>query len=121
MTRQWKHFAYLTGVHLELSDNLDTDFGVLALSVFRPVDVAEGAIAHLLYQLPSLQTWILRHLPFALSLLSNNALENGGIDIFLALLSLLLFRSSCSYITCLSGDISVVSRSGRETTSSPMR
>lgn len=54
--------TYLHVVHLVLADNFDGDFAILPLSITSTVDVAEGAIAHLLQEDPSLKAGVLGEL-----------------------------------------------------------
>jgi len=86
-TRQ-REDAYLSRVHFELPHHLDGDLIVLMLVVLGAIDVAEGAITHLLHQRPPLQTGVSRQLAFALALLGDDALEDGRIVIFLLLIPL---------------------------------
>jgi hypothetical protein len=71
----------LAGVHLKLAHDLDGDLAVLAGGITCSVDVAEGAVAHLLDQLPALEAGVLRQLALGLTLLGDDALEYGGVDV----------------------------------------
>ena len=85
----------LLGVHLELADNLDSDLGILASGVLCAVDVAEGAVAHLLDQRPPLETWITGQLSLGLTLFRDDALEDLWINsgVFRSSIFLLLVAS----------------------------
>lgn len=58
--------------------------------ILCPVDIAEGAVAHLFYERPSLETGISRESAFVLALFSHYAFEYGTIVVFLLLLAFLL-------------------------------
>lgn len=58
--------THLHAVHLVLADDLDGAFAVFALDVCGAVDVAEGTVAHLLDQMPPLQTGVSREFALAL-------------------------------------------------------
>lgn len=77
-------------VHFELPDDFDRDFVVLVVEVLGAVDVAEGAVAHLLDELIALQAGIARQLALALALLGDYALQDGRVVILLCLLLFLL-------------------------------
>ncbi len=74
-TSRWLDKAYLAGVHLELSDDLDGYLACLACTVSGSVYIAEGTIPHFLDQSPSIEPWVLWQLPFALSFLGNYSLD----------------------------------------------
>ena len=73
--------TYLIGVHLELSDHLDSDLTKLFGIVFRSVHVAESAIAHLFNQRVSLKAPISGHFCFVYALLSYYPLDHGGVKV----------------------------------------
>lgn len=50
--------AYLHAVHFEFADNLDRHLAGITLQIACPVDVAEGAVAHLLHKFPPLQAGV---------------------------------------------------------------
>lgn len=54
--------AYLITVHLELAHHFDGHFVELPCRILGAVDIAEGAVAHLLHQNPAIQTGIFGHL-----------------------------------------------------------
>jgi len=65
--------AHLHAIHLELADDLDSHVALGGVSaVAGAVDVAEGAVTHLLEQFPILQTGIPRELATALVLLGHD-------------------------------------------------
>lgn len=64
--------TYLHIVHLELADDLDGHLSSISLKILCPVNVTEGAVAHLLQQLPPLQARIFRVLALFLILFGNN-------------------------------------------------
>lgn len=82
-TRKESVWTYLAGVHLELADDLDSDFAIFALGISSSVDVAERTVTHLLDQSPSLETGIAGHLAFALPLFRDDTLQHLRIDVFL--------------------------------------
>lgn len=77
--------THLHVVHLVLAYDFDGDLAVLALQVAGSVDVAEGAIAHLLNELPSLEAWVVGELGLAGVLLGDELGEAGLV--YLAALS----------------------------------
>lgn len=101
--------TYLCRVHFELADHFDGHFGVLSVVVLGAVNIAEGAVAHLLDQSVSLQTGVTRQLALAFTLLGNNALEDRAVIVFLLTLALLLivYGTSCG-VASLGSDASVV-------------
>lgn len=98
--------TYLIRVHLKLANHLDGDFGILVLGVLCSVHVAEGPISHLFHQMPPFETRVLGHLPLAIALLGDKALDNLGVIVLLvdsyclALVELLLITLG------LCGDVS---------------
>jgi hypothetical protein len=82
--------TYLVRVHLEFAHDLDRDFSSLALQIARAIDVAEGAIAHLLQQLPPFQTRVFGQLPLALVLLGNHPGQILVLDLLALCAGLLL-------------------------------
>ena len=82
--------AYLCGVHLILPHHLDSHLVELSIVVLGTVDVAEGAIAHLLEQSPSFEAGVFGQLAFAGSLFGYYAFEYLGVVVLLLLISLLL-------------------------------
>ena len=65
--------TYLHAVHLVFADDLDGHLAGIALAVAGPVDVAEGAVAHLLDELPSLKPGVPGELAPARILLGHQA------------------------------------------------
>lgn len=65
--------SYLVLVHIEFSHDLNGHLAGSPLSVYRSIDIAEGTVAHLLHESPSLQTRISRQLSFTGFLFSNDA------------------------------------------------
>lgn len=72
--------THLHVVHFVLADHLDSDLAMVALQIAGAVDVAEGAVAHLLEQLPPLQAGVAGELCSARILLGNKLLELGLVD-----------------------------------------
>jgi hypothetical protein len=93
--------AYLIRVHFELADDLDGDL-VSGLGVPSFVDVAESAVAHLFYQYESFESRVPRHLAGLLSLLGDNGLDVGLVDL------LVLACGMGSRTACLSHNIAIV-------------
>lgn len=85
--------TYLVRVHLEFAHDLDRDFTGIALQVARAVDVAEGAIAHLLQQLPPFQARVSGQLPLALVLLGDHPGQVLVLDLLALCARLLLVRA----------------------------
>ena len=107
--------AYLGRVHFELPYHLDRDLVVDVLGVLGPIDITEGAVAHLLDQLPAFEARISRELAFAFTLFGNDALENRRVIIFLFLVSLGLgVYGTGGGMTGLCGNISIVDGGCRE-------
>jgi hypothetical protein len=65
--------TYLLAVHLVFADDLDGHLAGVALEVASAVDVAEGAIAHLLDELPPLEPRVPGKLAPACILLGHQA------------------------------------------------
>lgn len=107
-------YTDLLGVHLELADNFDGHLAPLPSGISCSVYVAEGTVAHLLKNLPSLKTGILGQLALRLAFLGYNALQNFRINSF-ALLGgfLLLPLVGCSVCggSGLCGNIAVITSS----------
>ena len=104
--------AYLSRVHLKLPNDLDGNLLVDAMRVLCAVDVAEGAVAHLLNQLPSFETGVSRQLALALTLLGDDSLQDIRVDFLLCLLLLLLLVDGMSRsLAGTSGHISVITTS----------
>jgi len=80
--------TYLLAVHLVFADDLDGHLAGVALEVAGAVDVAEGAIAHLLDELPPLEPRVPGKLAPACILLGHQARD---IVVGHSLLSLVLF------------------------------
>ena len=70
--------TYLHAIHLVLADDLDADLAILALEVFRAVDVAEGTVAHFLEELPALESGVAWEFALAGILLGD---ELGQVDL----------------------------------------
>lgn len=70
-------------VHLVLAHDFDSDVAVLALQVAGSVDVAEGAVAHLLDELPSLEARIVGKLGLAATSLARLASSTLRLSRFL--------------------------------------
>lgn len=95
--------AYLIGVHFELAHDLDGHL-IARLSISCFVDIAEGAIAHLLQQDVSLETGIARELARPFSFFGYN-----GVDFGVSVLNLLVLASGIGgSSSSLSNDIAVV-------------
>lgn len=85
--------THLHTVHFILADDLDgTLAGVLASSIARAVDVAEGTVAHLFDQLPSLQAGISREFTPAFVLLGHKLGQVCVVDVLAGLGRLVLVR-----------------------------
>lgn len=82
--------AYLCGVHLKFSHDLDCDLVVDVVRILRPVDVAEGAVAHLLHELPSFEARIPRQFAFAFAFFGDDSLQYRVVVVFLLCIPLLL-------------------------------
>ena len=67
--------SYLVLVHFEFSYDLNGHLASSPLQVYRSIDVAEGTVAHLLYESPSLQTRISRQLSFTGFLFGDNTCQ----------------------------------------------
>jgi hypothetical protein len=80
--------AYLLVVHLEFPDDFDGHLAVLVFRIPSAVDVAEGAVTHLLDQSPPLEARVLGQLRPVLALLGDDALDDGRV-VLLATLILL--------------------------------
>lgn len=66
----------LLGVHLKLANDLDGNLAPLPMGVACAVDIAEGAVAHLLDQVPALEAGVAGHLALGLALLCDDALKH---------------------------------------------
>lgn len=107
--------ANLLRVHLELADDLDGDLTPLAGGISCAVDIAEGAIAHLLDQGPALQAWIPGELALGLTLLGYDTLEHLGVDLGLLGVTLLpVAHGVGGSIASLGGDVAVVASAGAD-------
>lgn len=100
--------THLHAVHFILADDLDGTLAwVLAGSIARAVDVAEGTVAHLFDQLPSLQAGISREFALALVLLSYKLGQVCVVDVLAGLGRLVLVRlggmGGC--VVCLGGAV----------------
>ena len=106
--------AYLSRVHLEFPHDLDGHLLIPAGGILRAVDVAEGAITHLLHQGPALEAGILGKLPLALTLLGDDPFDDGRIEILVLLFHriylVMLIRGSRGCIPCLRRTVPVVAR-----------
>lgn len=104
----------LLGVHLELADDLDGDLAPLAGGISCSVYVTEGAVAHLLKDLPSIETGVLGQFALCLALFCDNALQDFRVDSLTLGCRLLLVlvggRSLCRS-TSLGSDVAVVASS----------
>lgn len=75
--------TYLAGVHLELAHHFDGDFAGLAISISRTVNIAEGAVAHLLYEFPPFEAYVVWQLPGLLPLLCHHPGQFFLLDLLL--------------------------------------
>lgn len=92
--------AYLIGVHLEFTDDFNGDF-VSRSCVPGSIDIAEGAISHLLGEDIPLQAGIPGHLVGLLTLFGDNSL-----DLCISVLKLLVLASGLgSSSSSLGGDV----------------
>ena len=98
--------TYLTLVHFKLADDFDGHLSNFPIQIARSVDVAEGAVAHLLYQLPSLQPRISWQFALALVLFRNYPLQLLLVDLLAFLL--LLLSLMCCRIVGLRSPISLI-------------
>jgi len=105
--------TYLIRVHLELADDLDSHLSDFSVQIACTVDIAERAIAHLLYQLPSLESWVSRQFAFALVLFRNYPLQLLLVDLLVTFLLVLLSLVRCR-IVGLRSSVSVVQICRRE-------
>lgn len=88
----------------------------------RTVDVAEGAVAHLLEQRPALQTRIVGHLALGFPLLCHDAFQHGGVDIPVlgagsssGLLLVLVTCGARSCVSSLGSNVAIVNGGDRVT------
>lgn len=79
MTQRPKQ-THLHAVHFVFADDLNRDLASLTRGVTSAVDVAEGAIAHLGDELPSLEAWVSWELALARVFLGDDLGEVGVID-----------------------------------------
>lgn len=107
--------TYLGGIHFEFSHDLDGGFAVSPGVIFGTIHIAEGTVAHLFEQSPSVQAWIFGQFALALPLFCNDSFDDRGIHFVIALngtvsdLHLLMVTgSSGSSFTCLGGAIAIV-------------
>ncbi len=112
--------THLARVHLKLADDFDRNVLMLTGAVLCSVDVAEGAVAHLLDENPSLQTRISGQLSSALPLLGHDPLQDRRIVVGLSvggsgvLLDLLVVAGRPrSRVSGSCGDVAVVERGDR--------
>ncbi|KAF1930560.1 uncharacterized protein M421DRAFT_376779 [Didymella exigua CBS 183.55] len=104
----------LLRAHLELADDLDGHLAPLPGGISCSVYVAEGAVAHLLKNLPSFKTRVLGQLALCLTFLGNNALQNLRINSLTLLGGFLLLPLIGCSVCCGSGlccDVAVVAPS----------
>jgi hypothetical protein len=104
----------LLRVHLKLAHNLDGHLAVLAGGVAGAVHVAEGAVAHLLDQVPALEPGVAGHLALGLALLCDDAFEHRRVDCLALCGRLHLLLVGCCAFgsgTGLGSDVAVVSGS----------
>ena len=88
---------YLIAVHFKLPHDLDRNFSVFSCGILGAIDIAKGAVTHLLDQDPSFQARVFGHLAPRDVLLLHNS-----FDLHRAILAHLSF---CSFLRC-SGTIS---------------
>merc|ERR1712169_176253 len=94
----------LHAIHFVLADDLDADLTVLARQVAGPVNVAEGAVAHLLKKFPPFEAGVLGELALAGVLLGDEFGQVGLVDT-LALGGILLRHVLCGLGIVSSGMI----------------
>lgn len=101
--------THLLRVHLKFSHDLDGDLVVYLIIVARAIDIAEGAVAHLLDQGPAFQAGIMGELAFVLTLFRHYPLQHVAINVLGLLLALLLLisRASC-HVAGPCGDIAPI-------------
>lgn len=76
-------YAYLSRVHLKLANYLDGHLTFDSLEIDGLVHIAEGAVAHLRKQPPSLQSRVSWQLPLSVVLFGYHACECFGVDLSL--------------------------------------
>ena len=70
----------LLRVHFEFAHNLDGNFAPLTSGIPRSVDVAEGAVTHLLQNLQSFKPRVFGQLALCFAFFRNDALQNFGVN-----------------------------------------
>lgn len=70
----------LLGIHFEFAHNLDGNFAPLTGGIPRSVYITEGAVTHLLQNLPSFEPRVLGQLALCLAFFRNDALQNFWVD-----------------------------------------
>lgn len=113
----------LARVHLEFAYDFDSNLAILAIVVACSIDVAEGAVTHLLNQRPALEAGVLGQLALSFALLSHDALENCWVNVTVlgagsgvGLVLLLLAGCAGCDISGLCSNVAVVDGSDREVT-----
>lgn len=104
----------LLGVHLKLADDLYGHLAPLSRGISCSVHVAEGAVAHLLQNLPPFKTRVLGQLALCLALFCDNALQYFWVNSLAlsgSILLLLLLDRSVSRGTGLCCNVTVVASS----------